>query len=70
MRVFTPQEVAEPAMSKYLGVLIAAKYARELNAIPREAMPMDEKKLTTKALEALTSDHIEYRLQFRSHGTE
>ena len=55
MRVFTPQEVAEPAMSKYLGVLIAAKYARELNAMPREAMPMDEKKLTTKALEALTS---------------
>ena len=38
--------------------------------MPREAMPMDEKKLTTKALEALTSDHIEYRLQFRSHGTE
>ena len=70
MRVFTPQEVAEPAMSKYLGALIAAKYARELNAMPREAMPMDEKKLTTKALEALTSDHIEYRLQFRSHGTE
>jgi DNA-directed RNA polymerase subunit K/omega len=70
MRVFTPREVAEPAMSKYLGVLIAAKYARELNAMPREAMPMDEKKLTTKALEALTSDHIEYRLHIRGHGTE
>ena len=70
MRVFTPQEVAEPAMSKYLGVLIAAKYARELNAMPREAMSMDEKKLTTKALEALTSDHIEYRLHTRVQGAD
>ena len=57
-------------MSKYLGVLIAAKYARELNAMPREAMPMDEKKLTTKALEALTSDRIEYRLHARGIGSD
>lgn len=70
MRVFTPLEVAAPAMSKYLGVLIAAKYARELNAMPRDAMPMDEKKLTTKALEALTSDRIEYRLVTRIRGSE
>jgi DNA-directed RNA polymerase subunit K/omega len=70
MRVFTPLEVAEPAMSKYLGVLIAAKYARELNAMPRDAMPMDDKKLTTKALEALTSDRIEYRLVTRDRRAE
>ncbi len=73
MRVFTPQEVAEVAegaTSKYLGVLIAAKYARELNAMPRDAISVDEKKLTTRALEALTSQRIEYRLHVRGSGAE
>ena len=31
MRVFTPGEVARHAANKYLGVLVAAKYARVLN---------------------------------------
>ena len=35
MRVFTPDEVATGTESKYLGVLVAAKYARELNTLPR-----------------------------------
>ncbi len=70
MRVFTPAEVAESTLSKYLGVLVAAKYARELNAMPRDAMPIEEKKLTTKALEALTSDKIEYRLVGRRRRDE
>ena len=63
MRVFTPFEVAEGNESKYLGVLVAAKYTRELNTLPLEAMPLgEEKKLTTRALEALTSGQIEFRL--------
>ena len=63
MRVFTPDEVATGTESKYLGVLVAAKYSRELNTLPSEAMPWgEEKKLTTKALEALTSGQIEFRL--------
>lgn len=63
MRVFTPDEAAEHTQSKYLGVLVAAKYARELNSLPRETLPLgEEKKLTTKSLEALTSGHIEFRL--------
>jgi len=63
MRVFTPDEVATGTESKYLGVLVAAKYSRELNTLPSEAMPLgEEKKLTTKALEALTSGQIEFRL--------
>jgi DNA-directed RNA polymerase omega subunit len=62
MRVFTPVEVAKSSGSKYLGVLVAAKYARELNALPREAVPAGlEKKLTTRALEALGSGEIEFR---------
>ncbi|MCG6987685.1 MAG: hypothetical protein LJF06_05850 [Gemmatimonadetes bacterium] len=61
--MFTPVEVAKGTESKYLGVLVAAKYARELNSLPRETMPLgEEKKLTTRSLEALTSGNIEFRL--------
>ena len=66
MRVFTPDEAAQYTNSKYLGVLVAAKYARELNSLPRETLPLgEEKKLTTKSLEALTSGQIEFRLVAR-----
>jgi DNA-directed RNA polymerase omega subunit len=66
MRVFTPGEVAEKAGSKYLGVLVAARYARELNALPRDAVPAGiEKKLTTRSLETLTGGDIEFSLQKR-----
>ncbi|MDE0806268.1 MAG: DNA-directed RNA polymerase subunit omega [Longimicrobiales bacterium] len=63
MRVFTPDESSAHTGSKYLGVLVSARYARELNALPRENLPLgEEKKLTTKSLEALTSGQIEFRL--------
>ena len=66
MRVFTPVEVANAAGSKYLGLLVAARYARELNALPREAVPAGlEKKLTTRSLEALTGNDIEFQLTKR-----
>ena len=71
MRVFTPDEVAQHTQSKYLGVLVAAKYARELNALPRETLPLgEEKKLTTRSLEALTSGNIEFRLVKRRKREE
>jgi DNA-directed RNA polymerase omega subunit len=71
MRVFTPNEVAQNTQSKYLGVLVAARYARELNALPRETMPLGtEKKLTTRSLEALTSGQIEFRLVKRRRREE
>jgi len=62
MKVFTPDEVASAAGNKYLGVLVAAKYARELNALPLERSPYGAVKLTTIALDALTSEMLEYRL--------
>ena len=74
MRVFTPLEVAKattstasPTGSKYLGVLVAARYGRELNALPRDAMPTGgaEKKLTTQSLEALTAGSVEFELKQR-----
>ncbi|MDT8368744.1 MAG: DNA-directed RNA polymerase subunit omega [Longimicrobiales bacterium] len=69
MRVFTPDDVAQHSYSKYLGVVVAAKYTRELNTLPREILPLGEqKKLTTRALEALTSGQIEFRLMKRRAG--
>ncbi len=63
MRVFTPDELAEPTGSKYLGVLVASRYARELNALPRDTVPTTvQKKLTTRALESLTREELEYEL--------
>lgn len=60
MRVFTPTEVAQYASNKYLGVLIAAKFARMLNEFPRDRSSSREKKLTTRALEDLSTDKIKY----------
>ncbi len=71
MRVFTPDEVAKNADSKYLGVLVAARYARELNTLPRETLPLGkEKKLTTRSMEALTSGQIDFRLVSRRRREE
>ena len=36
MQIFTPIEVAEKAGNKYLGVLVAAKFARFVNDFPRD----------------------------------
>ena len=71
MRVFTPAEVAARSGSKYLGVLVAARYGRELNALPRDAVPAGlEKKLTTRSLEALAANEIEFNLvKRRRRGT-
>lgn len=67
MKVFTPDEVARSAGNKYLGVLVAAKYARELNALPLERSPYGPVKLTTLALEALTDPKggLDFRLVTR-----
>ena len=63
MEAFTPSQLAENTGSKYLGVLVSAKYARELNSLPRDLKPLgEEEKLTTRSLEALTSGQIEFRL--------
>lgn len=62
MQVFTPKEIATASANKYLGVLVAAKFARELNQFPRDRSAPGEKKLTTRALEELASAAITYRV--------
>ncbi len=65
MHVFTPMDVADHAVNKYLGVLVAAKYARVLNERTLPGMRGPEKKLTTQALEELTSGDIKYHVTTR-----
>lgn len=62
MRVFTPGEIAEHNQSKYQGVLVAAKYARELNILLRDTELTDQKKLSTRALQAIREGQVDYRL--------
>ena len=60
--VYSPDDLVDVASDKYLGVLVAAKYARELNALPLERSPYGAYKLTTMALAALASGDLDYRL--------
>lgn len=71
MRVFTPSEIAPAhAPNKYLGVLIAARYARLLNEATLGRSQKGDKKLTTKALEELSGGGIEYRVIPRRRAAE
>ncbi len=69
MRVFTPIEIAQHAANKYLGVLVAAKYARALNEFPAGSASRD-KKLTTRSLEELSRGDIDYRVIPRKRSSE
>ena len=62
MEIITPSDVAYRAGNKYLGVLVAAKFARYVNEFPRDRSVDLEKKLTTRALEELATGGLTYRL--------
>ncbi len=68
MRVFTPDEIASSSANKYLGVLVAAKYARVLNEFPRDRAATREKKLTTRAMEELAQGDVDYKITARKRG--
>ena len=71
MQVFTPVEVAKHATNKYLAVVVAAKFARVVNEFPRDRSSSREKKLTTRALEEMSSGNVTYRvLPKRRPGAE
>lgn len=62
MRIFTPDEISSGSANKYLGVLVAAKYARVLNEFPRDRSATREKKLTTRAMEELSMGEVDYKI--------
>ena len=62
MRITTPHDVARQAGNKYLGVLVAAKFARYVNDFPRDRSVDWEQKLTTRAFDELVRGNLKYRL--------
>ena len=62
MRIITPHEVAKQAGNKYLGVLVAAKFARYLNEFPKDQLQQPSEKLTTKAMQELVDEDLNYKL--------
>ena len=62
MRITTPAEVARQAGNKYLGVLVAAKFARFLNEFPKDQLGTSGEKLTTKAMQSLVDGELNYKL--------
>lgn len=75
MRVFTPGSVARHTGSKYLGVLVAAKYARRLNDLRRGELMEDptiasgpREKLTTTAVGEVAAGTLQFRLEERGPG--
>ena len=65
MRIFTPTEVARQAGNKYVGVLVAAKFARFVNEFPKDRNYEREKKLTTMSLEELAQGELSYKITRR-----
>ncbi len=65
MRVFTPVEIAKQAGNKYVGVLVAAKFARFVNEFPKDRSYQHEKKLTTTSLEHLSGGTLAYKITRR-----
>ncbi|HWH04624.1 MAG TPA: hypothetical protein VN674_13095 [Gemmatimonadales bacterium] len=62
MRIITPIEVANQTQNKYLGVLVAAKFARFVNEFPRDRSVEFEEKLTTRALQELVQGHLKFKM--------
>jgi hypothetical protein len=69
MKVYTPRALARHTGSKYLGVLVSAKYSRALNEFRRGEVYVDSagpveprEKLTTTALEGVSTGAVEFSL--------
>lgn len=62
MKIWTPMDVAARTTNKYLGVLVAAKFARFVNEFPRDRSVEFEEKLTTRAMDELVRGNLKYKL--------
>lgn len=73
MKVVTPGAVSRHTGSKYLGVLVAAKYARNMNELRRGELVEDDptiatagrEKLTTTALASVAKGAVDFHLTTR-----
>ena len=65
MKIYTPTEAARQAGNKYLGVLVAAKFARHINALPKERLVEKQTKMTSQAPEKLCTGDLEYKISRR-----
>jgi DNA-directed RNA polymerase subunit K/omega len=78
MKVVTPGQAARHTGSKYLGVLVAAKLARNLNELRRGELMEDptvsgaepREKLTTTAIAEVAAGTTEFRLTKRRRPTD
>lgn len=66
MEIFTPKEAARHAGTKYRSILVAAKFARLLNEIPKDrVVQWDEsersQKLTTLAMQKLVDGELNFK---------
>jgi DNA-directed RNA polymerase subunit K/omega len=66
MEIFTPNDAAKNAGTKYRAILVAAKFARMLNEMPKDRqVQWDEadrqQKLTTLAVQKLVSGELGFR---------
>jgi DNA-directed RNA polymerase subunit K/omega len=66
MDIFTPQDAARNAGTKYRGILVAAKFARMLNEMPKDRqVQWDEEdrvqKLTTLSMRKLIGGLLGFR---------
>jgi len=66
MEIFTPNDAARNAGTKYRAILVAAKFARMLNEMPKDRqVQWDEadrqQKLTTLAVQKLVSGELGFR---------
>ncbi|MBX3145645.1 MAG: hypothetical protein KF785_02655 [Gemmatimonadales bacterium] len=74
MEIVTPTEAARHAGTKYRSILVAARFARMVNELPKEKQAQLEtvhsyKKLTTLALRKLASGELTFR-ELRRRRTE
>ncbi len=66
MEIFTPAEAARSAGTKYRSILVAARFARMVNELPKEKQVLLEqehqyRKLTTLALRKLVNGQLNFR---------
>jgi DNA-directed RNA polymerase subunit K/omega len=65
MKIWTPTDAAKRAGNKYLGVLVAAKFSRYINELPRDRIANRQEKLTTIAMDSLSKGDLNYKISRR-----